>query len=745
MENKREDDSNMNISDALNVLSFIAQMEDEGTTNLPVAEIERVKSISGRVKKIKDVAKEVSEDRIKEIFSTVLRYIEHIYEEGAPKSEDKIEDVRSIMALVGEAAKNLDRYSDVFKIKSIKSVTQLSDYKRLQEFYTRKVERQVDEGMLSKWIFGLTKGGPSKDELRKARARRKEKSQHVFVDLDMVKRDNEYELLLMRKEDGSRFFSPRLLRNIKLVCEFGSYSSAESDIFEKVQDWRDVMCHVAALNMLHSLHLALKRFYHEAFRYKKRSQVRSLNNAVMALMLCANPNNLSANRADKKGKTCIHYFADFQAYLREALNDRYYQKLLVYPPKPSNVLANCILSFTQNLCRAVYMHMHIMQEMFHRVHEILDEAKQLMPNTSSAAEEKGIFLWSRLAYDYAEIIKSFKKHENGPLKRILESLEEGKYAAFDSLTQHNLPHTWFNFYMDDDRLINLRMASPTRQVYINKATVLDEFKGFLLSQSQRGKSTKHLLINLQDRTSWREFSRCQAVEQLQNASPFSDHLAAATLAVDTVFFQQSGPYENQDDAEDFIDGFKQQLQSPSSGYYFPENIKKSLTSKFFGDMLHAVHKFFFNEEQYLSQKDRQSFISLVHFLMQLKLIDIIRPHSFSFSCKDGIDIGGAASVFMFAFFKNLEKENLSAEEIEFIEAMIYGPAIFIRERAILPEPLNRMLSTMQVVEGRREAMGFDKFRKELRAVFDPLFKKPILAGKAHIPTVELERQVPEAA
>ncbi len=744
MESKKDDDKRVSISEALNTLSLIAQLGEEEPA-VPLANLETVKPISGRVKKIKNVSKELSEGRIKEIFQTILHYVKLIYEEEPVVSEKKIEDVRSIMVLVGEAAKNLDKFSSLFKTKSTKSVTQMNEYKRLQEFYTRKVERQVDEGMLSKWIFGLAKTGPSKELLRKARARKKEKSQHVFVDLEMVKRDNEYELLLMRKEDGSRFFSPRLLRNIKLVCEFGSYSDEETDIFARVYNWRDVMCHVAALNILHSLNLSLKRFYHEAFRYKGRAQVREMSSAIMALMLAADPKNLHSNRKNKEGKSCIHYFADFQGYLREALNNRYYQKLLVYPPKPSNILANCLVSVLQHLCRATFLHSHIQQELLPNVHEILNEAKEAIPRSASVEQERGIFLWSRLAYDYAEIVKSFKKHASGPLKRILESLEEGKYAAFDSLHQHNLPHRWFDLYLGDDRVVNLRMASPTRQVFVNKASVLDEFKGFLLSTSQRGRKAKHLLVNLQDRTSWREFSRCQVLEQLQNAPLFSDSLTVLTLAVDTEFYHQSGTYENQDDVEDFIEGFKQQLKSSSAGYYFPDSVKKNLTASFIDNATAAIHEFFFNGEKYLSMKDRQSFITLFHFFLELKLIDIVRPFSFSLSCKDAIDIGGAASVFMLAFYKILQNQKISDEEIEYIESMIYGPAIFIRERAILPEPLNRMLGALQVVEGKREALGFENYGKELCSAFDSLFKRPMLGAKVYIPMIEFGREVSEAA
>jgi len=737
----------LSLSQALDALSYLAEIEDiEGDFRLPLPELKEPAAISFNIEELGE-KEGVIEEKMKEIFKVILGHLKKIYESDDKKGPAKVRQVKSIMVMVGEATKNLEKLSSLFELTKKTSVTDLAEYKRLQEFYTRRVEKQVDEGLLSRWIMGLS-GGKTATLKRKARERKREKSAHVFVDLDMVKSDSEYELLLMRKEDGTRFYSPRLIRNIKLVCDFGGYQGNGKDIFSIVHDWRDVICHVASIHLLRSLNLSMKRFYQDAYKYKGRDVVGSLNKGFMALMMSANPGNLRVNltKGEADRKTCQEYFADFQTYLRDALNTREYQRYVAYPPKQSQVLASCILEVAQRICRAVYLHLHIMQELFLQVHKFLGQARNHSLKTTEHTDDmKGIFSWSKLAYDYAEIVKMLKLHASGPLQRILESLEESKYTAFDSLLQFNFPHAWFELYVDDMKITNLRMASPTRQTLIHKAVVDDEFKGFLQSVGRDGMPTHHLLINLQDRTSWRESSRCQALEQLQKSSTFNECLTAVTLATDTPFYHQSEKYETMEDAKEFIAEFKKELRGSSTGFYLPEKIKKQILPDFVNETLKGIHEFFFEGAQLISHKDRKNFISLFYILLTLKLIDIVNPTSFSYSCKDAIDIGGAASLLLFVFMKLLREQELTNFETEFIEAMIYGPSILIRERAMLPEVLNRGLRTLQTLERVKDKIGHTEFIEGIESTFAHLYHSRIFDAMVELPVFEIREEAREAA
>src|SRR5206468_177198 len=108
-------------------------------------------------------------------------------------------------------------------------------------------------------------------------------TKHVFVDLETVKKDTEYELFFIRKEDGSRFFSPRLLRNIKLVCDFGSYfgERKELDPLEHIRQWYDRTLHTCAREMIKSLGPRLDYYFREIRKVKDQELVQILNKALL--------------------------------------------------------------------------------------------------------------------------------------------------------------------------------------------------------------------------------------------------------------------------------------------------------------------------------------------------------------------------------------------------------------------------------------------------------------------------------
>ena len=113
---------------------------------------------------------------------------------------------------------------------------------------------------------------------------------HVFVDLETVKKDADYELFFLRKEDGTRFYSPRLIRNIKLVCNFGDYFGAQRKVEDPLEDlprWLERGFQASAAKMLKSLAPRLERFYKDVYRFKEQELVETLNKALMALMLAA--------------------------------------------------------------------------------------------------------------------------------------------------------------------------------------------------------------------------------------------------------------------------------------------------------------------------------------------------------------------------------------------------------------------------------------------------------------------------
>ena len=162
-----------------------------------------------------------------------------------------------------------------------------------------------------------------------------------------------YELFFIRKEDGSRFFSPRLLRNIKLVCDFESYFGERKglDPLENIKQWSDRTFHICAKEIIKILGSRLDHFFQEIRKNKGHELIEVLNKVFFALMLSSQNQNLLRHHPTK---SCGEYFADFQNFLRDAFQTSIYQKWLSYPPKENNKIAYDLLDILHTISRAIF-------------------------------------------------------------------------------------------------------------------------------------------------------------------------------------------------------------------------------------------------------------------------------------------------------------------------------------------------------------------------------------------------------
>ncbi len=726
--------SQLTISEAVETLSSIAEMEFDREIEVSAeqeAEAPSEKFIQNAVQWLQRHDPDTTIDVIKDTFRVVLSYLRNFYkkEYSYMPSQQTTEGIKAIMVLVGEAAKKMDRYSMMFPQSKLKRATQLKEYKRLQEFYISRIARKIDEGVLSKWIMALSQRLLENQKAPAPSLARVMHSKHVFVDLESVKKDSEYELFFIRKEDGSRFFSPRIIRNIKLVCDFGDHLGEFKldDPFESICLWRDHDLHATAAVVLHAAAPYVDNFYH-ALAMTKASHpgelASLLNQSVVALMLCNNSHNLLHNLSVK---SCTDYFEDFQGFLRQALHSREYEKLIAYPPKQSNALSNCFLELTHVLCRALYLHAQGDREFFSTVRGLLQEANQDRSPEHAEAWSANQLLWSHLSSDYAAMSKLMKRHANGPLTKILDMLEENSYHGFDPMYQSNIPSQLFNLDYMDHHILFVRVPSPTCQEFIHKAFVVEEFKGLLHSIKQSGE--KLLMINFQDRTSWREHARCLALEELQRHPDFSDQLTVATLTKDTEFFYQLAPYDQNNHVDVFLQHFKKHVLDENCGFFFPQQIKEALSSKFVDGVLHAIHRIFFAGKNVLTRERRLDFIEIFYLFLEMKLIELVKPSMVSFTCKDGADISAAAGGELYVFLKLLHGEKMSKQEWDQLSTILYAPAMMIRERIMLPERFQRMVNMIREIENVRGEVGHEVFAKLIQEAFSPFYNWDILNAR----------------
>lgn len=734
----KQEHSTLSVMDAIETLSTIADLDLEGMTE-EMQEIGEGGSsnksvLAKRVRRVQESLK--GSGRIREIFGVILNYLRNFYknEHGYLTDPQALEGIKGIMVVVSDSAKKLDRFASYYKTQQKGSVTQLKEYKQLNEFYHSRIARQVDEGMLGKWLLALSHRAIarqkelSEDNLNLNVTTLEEAPRHLFVNLEAVKKDTEYELFFIRKEDGSHFFSPRLLRNMKLICDFSGVEVNKDPLLE-MNLWVDLQMHDVAKDILHDAHEIIDRFYHQAFKYRHRELVIDLHKCLMALFLCGNARNVLQELnapSEERRKGCYSYFLDFMYFLREALHSSDYQKLITYPSEKGRELGSLLLEVLHGLCRAVYFGLH-------RFHDFDSHLKDLIElshggnwaDPHASVTEKHL-LQKIIGSDYAALTKLFKSHSRGPLAKLLDALFDGTSHAFDPFGHLNVPSRLYAIAIGGHKIVNMHLPSPTHQEYIHRVSVLDEFKGALRSCLADFPPYKHLIINLQDRTSWREHFRSVALEDLRTHDDLDKSLIVVTLAKDTDFYHQLPPYQQENHANIFLRQFKEHLGDESSGDYFPPLIKSKILDGFINGVISAIHRIFFSNKNILLREHRMAFIEIFDVFLVLKFLDLIKPNSFSFTCKDGVDTATCSNALLFLFLKLIGKEPFDKEAWVEFNRVMYAPAMLVRERLPVKERVDRLLEAYKVIALVHDELGDEMFSKVIHEAFGHFYKIPIL-------------------
>lgn len=725
----------LTLVEAVEALSSIADLETEATAE---AVLEQPAIMAEERPLVRDIHwlqqndADTSVKIVKDIFKLVLNYLRNFSEQDYNRKEDpqSLEKIKAIMVLVGEAAKKLDKHTTLFHFTKSKSVTELKEYKRLQEFYISRIARKIDQGILGQWILAISQKIEIEKEITKGLkliGTKSSQTKHVFVDLDSVKRDTEYELFYLRKEDGSRFFSPRLIRNIKLVSDFGGYFGEDSreDPLLNLEIWQDRQACASARNILRAASGQINRFYHEAMGAKGHEIVLQVNKMLIALMLAGNQHNMIHQ---PHLKSCKDYLHDFQYFLRTTLHLRDYQRMIAYPPAKSNQLAHCLLDTIHTLCMTLYTQ-DSLRELMPMVHALMEHAHERRAHRGIAVVDTLEDLPNSLLGDYGEISKLLKMHPNGPLNKILNVLEEGQYHQYDPLFQANFPSLLYTLYNQDSKCSFVRLPSPTSQEFINNVVVSDEFKGFIRACMHERHSCKCLIFNMQDRLTWKEHFRCTAIEELARNESFQEHISVVTLAKDTEFYHQMPPYEQENHANIFLDQLKEQVFEDNCGFLFSEAIDQHVLRAFSDECIKSIHRIFFSNKNVFTQEQKLNFIEIFYFFLQLKIIELSKPDIVGFTCKDSIDIGMSTATQLFTLFKLFTQEYLPENEREFIDLMLYGPVLLLRERVMMPDRFNRHIGVLKSVVAVRSALGKENFRKVINEAFGRLYKTPIFQSK----------------
>ncbi|MCL6756443.1 MAG: hypothetical protein M3A24_04755 [Candidatus Rhabdochlamydia oedothoracis] len=613
-------------------------------------------------------------EKVQQIFRTILNYLRKVYESDReyfhPQQMEK--SVYAVMALADEAVKKWDRYTLLFKkTQDRESVQLLKEYRDLKQFFKSKIVRfnkkALEVGVEEQRI---TNNG------------------FLIKDLETIRSDVDYELLLLRKEEGGYFAPSALLRHILLVGQSDELllHSEYQELVSHLKATKDLQAHMIAQKMLKQSLSSIDDFFKQVKEFKTEESVICMSKALIALMLAANPYNLMRNDADK---VCEQYLVDFCVFLRQAISQPRSGLLTALIDPLYHKLSYLLFKQACNYEKALELIGRLIV-MGHSRNELLSAQR--------------IQLDSVILYQDIAIRAALKAYPSGPLMQALALVREQRLGqGLDLCTQKNWPIQIYTILMEQLKISCMKIASMTTQTTLTDVELIPEFIGFM--QVLASKNQKYLVVNLQNRASWQEKARCICLEKSQYKQEFSDHLSVITFDRDSNFYHQR---EGSSKASDFLSKCAQEVLSGQEyGFYFPPTMNSSRLTFFVNKALLLIHELFFDGKEEFSHQDRLDYIEIFHFFLFLYIIDQLAPDILSFTCKDGVDTSSTFSAEVFAWLHVMNHpEGLPKSKRDFLLYLIYAPAMTLRARSIDKDRIQRMASAMQVFVEKLNHNGF---------------------------------------
>ena len=459
-------------------------------------------------------------------------------------SPEVIEEMKSIMLLVGDTALKLEEYMTLTEGKAGRIVS-LPEYKELQDFYREKIERPViTQEKMGRWVLGIGKlpFDFTPKIYRPSSHVPSFNPQQLFMDMDAVRKDADYELFFIRKEAGGRFFNPRLIRNMHLITEFGveGVSVQEEPQFLPLDEWFDTMAHDHALSIVRKGGATFDFFTSERGKFKEKDLQNHLTKALFALLLASQKRFMHHERPSK---SCSDFFADFLEFYRGSVRSYDYQKLISYPPRDNNKLGKLLLTLIHLVGRIMFFEMPGIMVTKPLVNRLISEGYQKLPSLNE--EMLTLNMADTLESDREALTESLKFYGNSSLRKTLEDLDRSEEMGFDPFIQKNMPHRLMDLIVEDEEVHFIRLPCPTIQKTIDHPLIIEEFKAGLRGLKARDEKAKVLIVNFQNRTDWKESKRALALEDLNDKDEWKDMVYVVSLEVDTPFYHQDSPFNEE--------------------------------------------------------------------------------------------------------------------------------------------------------------------------------------------------------
>lgn len=632
----------------------------------------------------------------KDAFRVILNYLKNYYrrEYGKLVRHESIEGIKDVMKVAVGAFNKLDTFAHLFP-DYIHSEKDTKEFQALDSFYQKKIAPIEVQESLGKWLHDL----PIIAVLGHAKQRKEAEvlAEERFIEMEAVKKDTEYELFFVRKEDGSRFFTSRTLRDVMLLGKTEDIFDVQrsQSLHLELAHLQDTAVREKAQNIFKTCATELGVVVNIAKKYPFSEPLSLLYKAIIALFLAAQ------TKPKIVVKSADVYLSDCIRFLRNLVDSTDYKKMLAYYPSADSEITTAIIKAVQGLSNALFV--------TSGVPTCLND--YIAPLCGKEPGE--IYFSDRIGTGYKEMQKIMHQFAFLPSTSVLHALQDGDVHGFDPLLLHNMPGVLFNIPVHGKNVTFYRIPTPTYQEYIHGAYITEEWKNFLRTAIQHKKDYCHIIFNFQNRTSWRDFARVKALEELQNQAPFASHVHVITLAHNGDFYEQNGPYLHQNHSGIFIEHLLEHLDSEASGFAYPKRIKTTILAKLARTLSQDILKVFFSNKNVLTRNDRLNFIELLYIMLEAAIINYMKADAVSYTCKDGLDSSLPEACLMAYFLNTIQEGHITPYDESYMQSILYGLPLLVRGRTLFEERFTRMQSAMKAIETVLPQQGKDLILKDI--------------------------------
>jgi len=627
---------------------------------------------------------------------SILEYLRKL-KMGDFEHVEGYEGAHTVMELVEKAVKKTDLLLKTEKNDAL-SIKKFREYIDLKMYFRQYLARDLGEGVIQKWLSKISKGIEQK--------RYKDQpvdfsSKYMFVDLERVQKDRDYDLFYIRKEDGSRFFSSQLLKSMKLVYDVQQgekHKEQKNDYYTDLDEWKEKRNHLLAAKLHSLLGTPIQQFFSQVDR--ELPTVKKLSQAFMALMLASLP---------KKQASASKYLRDFYRIFGEVLSSSAYQRVIKKDPLVFSEEEKIFVEIIIRICRAIMVQIPFPLEMREKIEEI---AQKSVSDKLFSEQIKEI---------HGQMLHIEKHHIGLIIEQTLKDFEEGDCNSFDPLQKGNIPEVLFTLYRGNQATKIVRSPLPIVQSMIQKAFISDLFSGYLLGGFFGIFETKHLMISSLNSTLWKDYARASSLQKLVESPKGKEYLFILTLPKQSDFYEQKGPYASVEDAENFFELFAEQLTTEGTGYAIPEKMRKIFSSSWALNLLRAVWDVFLKKEKTLNVKKRMLCIDIVYLLLALKACEVFRPTAMNFQNSDGLDASLVDAVLLASLTAAINGLELASEQKSCLLGELFLPGLMLRSRGVYAYEMKRGIEVLEVIEKLQQELGAANFGKLLTQSLQSLY------------------------